>query len=313
MLSSQQIEILKNVLGEYDLKKRGTELYFYCPYCEHYRKKFAINIESGKFHCWKCEKSGHSVEKLVWRFGDAANRQKWEGLSGGSLDFDLWEEFFGKEEEKEKEVFLPEEYISLIGNLNSQEPRKYLSSRGITEKDICFYKIGYCKEGEYANRIIFPSFDKDGKLNTFVARAYNRKPWPVYTMPEIKKKKIIFNELYLDYTKPIVLVEGVFDAIKAGNNSVPLLGSYLREDYAIFKKLLKEKVPFVYSALDPDAEEKEKNNNLLLKRHGIEVKKIDISGYKDPGDMTKMSFIEKKEKSFIIDDVYYLERAIKGV
>ena len=43
--------------------------------------------------------------------------------------------------------------------------------------------------------------------------------------------------LYLDWDKDITIVEGVFDAIVAGN-AIPLLGSTLRENSYIFQKIV---------------------------------------------------------------------------
>ena len=48
-------------------------------------------------------------------------------------------------------------------------------------------------------------------------------------------RDIIFNELYIDWDSDIILVEGAFDAIKAGPNSIPLLGSTLREESSLFQ------------------------------------------------------------------------------
>ena len=47
--------------------------------------------------------------------------------------------------------------------------------------------------------------------------------------PPTAKSKIIFNELYIDWNEDLTLTEGVFDAIIAGQNSVPILGSSLKQ------------------------------------------------------------------------------------
>ena len=76
------------------------------------------------------------------------------------------------------------------------------------------------------------------------------------TKETIKKEEMIFNELYLDFSKPLVLVEGLMDAIKARENAVPILGTELREESRLFQKILKHKTP-VYIVLDSDAVKKE--------------------------------------------------------
>ena len=60
-------------------------------------------------------------------------------------------------------------------------------------------------------------------LNYFVTRTYDND-WRKYLNPKASRD-IVFNHLYLDFDEPLTIVEGVFDAIKAGENSVPLLGS----------------------------------------------------------------------------------------
>ena len=68
-------------------------------------------------------------------------------------------------------------------------------------------------------------------------------------------KNIVFNHLYVDWDSDVVLVEGVFDAIRAGTNAIPILGSSLNEDSVLFQEIIKNDAT-IYVALDPDAEKK---------------------------------------------------------
>ena len=77
--------------------------------------------------------------------------------------------------------------------------------------DIQLWKIGYCPKGKYGGRIIIPSFNNNGRINYFISRSYvghQRK----YLNPSASKD-FIFNELFIDWDEPVVLVEGVFDSI----------------------------------------------------------------------------------------------------
>ena len=56
-------------------------------------------------------------------------------------------------------------------------------------------------------------------------------------------KDIIFNELYLDFDQDLVIVEGAFDAVIAGPNAVPILGSTLRENSKLFQLIVKNDTP----------------------------------------------------------------------
>ena len=88
---------------------------------------------------------------------------------------------------------------------------KYLHSRGVTKADILRWKIGFCFDGEYRNRIIIPSFDEDGDCSYFIARSYTGDSYK-YKNPRASKD-IVFNDLFIDWNKDLVLVEGVFDAL----------------------------------------------------------------------------------------------------
>ena len=123
---------------------------------------------------------------------------------------------------------------------------------------------------------------------------------------------MIFNHLYVDFDEDIVLVEGVFDSFVAGYNSVPLLGSTLRENHTLFKEIVKNDSP-VYIALDPDASKKELLIISLLLKYDIEVYKIDVAPYGDVGEMSKAVFKERKREATFINPADYMFRAIAGI
>ena len=50
----------------------------------------------------------------------------------------------------------------------------YLKSRNISKDDIEKYNIGYCDFGKYKNMVIIPSYDKDGILNYFSSRSFDK-------------------------------------------------------------------------------------------------------------------------------------------
>ena len=165
----------------------------------------------------------------------------------------------------------------------AQEAISYLWSRGIGHKDILYYKIGFCLTGKYKKRIIIPSFDNEGNCNYFTARSYSGD-WLSYKNPPASKN-IIFNDLLIDWNKPITLVEGPFDSIKM-SNSIPILGSTLKETTKLFKKIA-EKQTKVFIGLDEDALSKSMKIISLLLEYGLDVYKIDTSEIEDIGSITK--------------------------
>ena len=227
----RKIQILINFLGRY--YRSSNETLFYCPKCQHHKRKLSVNVEKNVFKCWICDYNGRDIYRLVRSYGDASDIAEWKKLSN-VIDFAEHE----KEKEPEIQVRLPKEFVTLTGKESSplsRAARKYLQSRGVTMDQIVWWKMGYCPDGQYANRIIIPSFNLEGDLNYFISRAYDDN-WMKYLNPS-SNKDFIFNELYLDWNKDITIVEGVFDAIVVGN-AIPLLGSTLREDSYIFQKIV---------------------------------------------------------------------------
>ena len=126
--------------------------------------------------------------------------------------------------------------------------------------------------------------------------------------PPTSKSKIIFNELYIDWQEDLVLTEGIFDAIVSGKNSVPILGSSLKEQSRLFKSIIRNDTP-VYVALDPDAEEKAASLVENLIKYGAEVYKIQVFPYNDVGEMPKDEFARRKQNaSFLTERDYLLYR-----
>jgi len=297
-------KILHEILGNYI--DRNKELLFACPKCSHHKRKLSVNVDKNMFKCWVCDYRGRSIVRLVKRFGSYTQLQKWRQLSGGT-ELERFCDLFSEDgnEDAKSKVELPAEFRTLTSRKVSATGRhafNYLQSRGVTFEDIVRWKIGYCFEGEYRNRVIIPSFDDDGDTNFFIARSYNGDSYK-YKNPRATKN-IIFNELYVDWTNDLTLVEGAFDAIVAGN-AVPLLGSSLQENSKLVRSIVYNDTP-VFVALDPDAAKKERRLIQTLLKYDIELYKIDVNGYEDVGSMPKHIFQERKQNATFINQEDYL-------
>jgi DNA primase len=297
-------KILYETLGHYSDK--GNELLFACPACNHHKRKFSVNLDKNAYKCWVCDYRGRNIRRVVRRFGSYTQLQKWDAITNRS-DLERFADLFMAPEsgESPQKLELPSEFVSLC---HSNIPAtglyalRYLESRGITKDDIIRWKIGYCFSGEYRNRIIFPSFDNDGDVNYFVGRSYSGDSYK-YKNPKASKN-IIFNHLYIDWNKDLTIVEGIFDALVAGN-AVPILGSTLRSDSELIREIVKNDTP-VFIALDPDAADKERRVIKTLLKYDIELYKIDVAGYEDVGSMPKSIFEERKNNAVFIDNDDYL-------
>ena len=316
MSSTDKTTILKNILGTY--QQSGEECLFNCPKCKHHKRKLSVNIDKNVYKCWICEYSGNNIARLVRRYGDFNQKREWQHLTGqvdiGQFETIIETLFPEPEEDTPVTAELPNEFLSLANKgrtLLSTKARNYLIRRGITEEDILFWKIGYCHGGEYGGRIVIPSFNDDGDCNFFIARTY-RNDWRKYMNPPTAKSKIIFNELYIDWNEDLVLTEGVFDAIVAGKNSVPILGSSLREQSKLFKSIITNDTP-VFVALDQDAQEKAADLIQNLIKYGAEVYKVEVTPYNDVGEMPKKEFLKRKNAARQVssEEAFY-EKFVNG-
>lgn len=297
-MSKSKLDIVKEILGE--PQRSGNEYLFYCVFCKHHKKKLSLNLEKGKYKCWICDAAG-PIQRLVRKHGTFLQLQVWRELTG-QVEIADFDNLFAQQETEtveEQLISLPEEFVSLCNrnfSLTSVQAKNYLQARGIEKDDILRWKIGFCPTGEFAERIIVPSFKLDGKCNYFVGRTY-AKHWKKYLNPP-QSRDIIFNELMIDWDEDVILCEGVFDALKI-ENSIPILGSTLREDSKLFAQIVKNDSA-IYLALDPDAEKKIGLLIESLLRYGIEIYKVEINPYKDVGEMSKEEFLRRKGKATLI-------------
>ena len=295
----------------------GAEILFFCPKCKHHKRKLSVNIDADKFKCWVCDYSGHSIRRLMKSYGDYRSLCGWDELTN-HVDINSFDDLFKtKEEEPEQRVFLPKEFRTLTDKslpLHALPIRKYLSDRGITHEDTLQWKMGYCVSGEYGGRVIVPSFSDDGTLNYFVARSYNNH-WKKYMNPSASRN-IVFNDLMIDWESDIILVEGAFDAVKAGPNAIPLLGSQLNERSRLFQKIIRYN-PKVYLALDPDAEKKSARLIKKMLTYGVNLCKVEVTPYSDVGEMSRDEFDRRKEQAKPVSSTfgdffqYLLEQTVK--
>lgn len=296
---SEKIKLVSEVLGQ--AKKQSSEYLFTCPYCNHHKKKFSVNFDMGAYKCWVCDIRGRDIRRVLRRFGSFSQLKQWDSICGvidhSKLEFDLFPEEHSVEEQV---ISLPNELKTLTGKTSVVDniPFSYLQKRGLTKTDIINFKIGYCSEGEYEGRIIIPSFNLDGYVNFFIARSYTGH-WMRYKNPNVSRD-IIFNELSIDWDSDVVLVEGVFDAIFAGN-AVALLGSTLREDSKLFQHIIKYDSS-IFIALDPDAEDKAMKIARTLLKYDVEVWKIDLPKGEDVSSIGKEAFAELKKSAVLMRD-----------
>jgi protein-arginine kinase activator protein McsA len=288
MIDTRLTQLIESVLGKGKITNRNN-IAFFCPFCHHNKRKLEVqlitnNKSENPWHCWTCSKSGKKLTSLFKSLNVSRDKiaELYKILSiqpkYSSSQFDS--NFQGM-----TVIDLPKEYIPLYKNSESIEYKNaihYLrAKRKITLSEIVKYNIGYCESGEYAKKIIIPSYDETGKLNYFVGRAYYDAETFKHKNPEVSKNCVGF-ELFINWSLPLVLVEGAFDAIAVRRNAIPLFGKTISED--LRKKIIENKVSQLYICLDKDAQKQALDHAEYFMNNGVEVYFVDLKE-KDPAEI----------------------------
>jgi DNA primase len=222
------VELLTDVLGSHHqhYESKG-QISFDCPVCADEKGldqgdgkgNLEINYIRHVYKCWACGETHGThgpLGKLFDGYATKAQKKVYNLIKPEEL----------KQEEKKKvKLRLPEGFTTFKDSnprfIPHIEAYKYLQSRGITDEIIEKYRIGYTATGDYAYRIVVPSYDTENQLNYFVARAWVPKKMK-YKNPPVPKDEIIFGESAIDWKKDVYLCEGVFDSFFLPNPIVML-------------------------------------------------------------------------------------------
>lgn len=284
------------------LHKPG-EVKYHCPYCHHHKHKLQVNLDTyntdsfGRFKCWVCKKSGNLI--TLYKLFNATKNQFITLRSIMSNVNTKYSKTIGNDGHRgRKQVLrLPSKFKSLLTASPYPEYKhavNYSKKRGLKLNDILRYNIGYIEEGEYSGMLIIPSYDEKGELNFFTGRSFfssvkfNKHKNPSWS------KNIIANELFINWSEPITIVEGPLDAVAVKRNAIPLYGKNISNKLKI--KILEEEVKCIYIALDSDA-----MNEIIpiaeeFFNNGINIYIVELND-KDPSDMGYIKFMEQRNKT----------------
>lgn len=297
---TEKLQFIESVFGRGRLARNSKNFDVRCPICapkDHSKKKLAILVEDDKCHCWTCGYKAATLAPLIRKYAGIEKLVEYRDkfMSEAQRQSGRRCVFINLEDEP-KPLALPKDF-RLIAVASEFDPdvramRRYLHARGITERDQWYFKLGCSDEPRWKRRIIVPSFDRAGVLNYFVGRAIDQQRKPKYDNPDVDKNPVIFNEINVDWSQRLVLCEGTFDMFKCGDNAVPLLGSDLNEEGALFNAILMHSTP-VALALDSDMwQTKTPRLAKKLAEYNIDVRLVDTRPFGDPGEATKAQFKE---------------------
>jgi DNA primase len=296
MREKMVLGLVETVLGKGRSTARNN-VAFNCPFCHHSKPKLEIQIHTNEkkenpWHCWVCGEKGKTLSALFKKIKAPTHKlqELYSLIKPGT-----------KQKDQFQTLSLPKEFIPLsqlhnldkITSIESKHALKFLKTRGITEADILKYGIGFCADGGFSKRVIIPSFDTNGELNYFVTRTYLPDDPQKYKNPPVGKN-IIGWEYYINWDVPIILVEGIFDALTIKRNVIPLFGKTISEE--LMKKIVGSQVKKVYIALDNDALKESIKHCEKLMSFGKEVYLVELDG-KDANEIGFEHFLEILENT----------------
>ncbi len=183
-----------------DLKQVGTRFRAHCPFHEDGTPSFFINPESRSFHCFGCGKHG-DVITLARELKKLSFSQALEDIASQSGTISQMQPAINRPEPRRDakcydlkilEPVVAQYHQSLASN---EKARDYLSSRGLSDKAVEEFEIGYCdgatlkgedglaeklrdvgllnKHGResYFGRITIPVRDRSGQLSQLYGRS----------------------------------------------------------------------------------------------------------------------------------------------
>lgn len=252
-----------------------------CPFCDQRkgspdkRKSFGINFNTGECHCFRCRARGQ-LDLGTLGYAPAALN---DTDSGEPEDFYLGapESFMrlGEEPGRSSEIL--------------RSARRYLARRNLTMQVIREAGIGACSSGRQAGRIIVPITAPDGTWLGWSGRiwAANCSPKiPKYIYPEgLDRYTTMFNSAALSVrtSRPVLIVEGVFDALAWWPDATAVLGKPAEGQ---IEQLVRTRRPIVV-ALDGDAWIEGEALALRLQLEGVPAGWVRLPPKEDPATVAR--------------------------
>jgi len=230
-----------------DAQHSEGNLVLTCPRCEKQKLWVLVvdrvDVRAPAWQCFYCQDGGRTALSLVQRLEDCDTFRALELIvkfqKGNEPLIDLRrlveDRLVGEVEvwdDAVNHVPLPDEFIPVpFGSKRSDLPA-YFHERGIGPKKAHRFRLGWCDEGYFANRMIVPVMRGD-EVMFFVARYMKAKP------PKGVKKTLypkgakpgrhLFNYDRAKTCQTIRIVEGVLDAVHVGKSAVATFGTSLSQ------------------------------------------------------------------------------------
>ncbi len=330
---SDRIDIIDVVGGVVQLKKAGRNHKGLCPFHSEKTPSFVVSQEKQFFHCFGCGKSGSAIsfvmehenigfldalESLAERYGidispflnDQASRHHYDNTA--------------KLYQIMKQV--ARYYFRQLQD--SPPALQYLDQRGITTNIARTFGLGFARDSwddvlklgqraaysqrelmdcgllskneqsryydRFRNRLMFPIFDRRGRVVAFGGRVLDDSLPKYLNSPEtaiFHKSNILYGLNFarrnLTKSKSVILVEGYIDVITLHQygyqNAVASLGTALTEHHVKQLDRIFEEVIFAYDG-DSAGRAAIMKSLAVFQGASLNVRIVDMAQYKDPDE-----------------------------
>jgi len=325
-----------DVVSQYvDLKKRGRNYFGVCPFHHEKTASFSVAPDKEIYHCFGCGKGGNAInfimeyekiefvdaiQKLGQRFGVEV---KMEGGSGGSTEL--------RSRLYQIHDFAQKVFYDNLHHASGKHALDYMHNRDLPDDILSEFGVGFSKESyddlykktkdegfspaeinksglfsqtekgvfdRFRNRIMFPIYDRTGKIVAFGGRTLSKDdPAKYLNSPETQlyKKSDVFYGLHATRSKIrdegfAILVEGYTDFLRmyqAGiRNVVAVSGTALTERHVQHLGKLTKSIVLLYDGDTPGTSAAIRAAYLLL-AGGIEPRIIQPPNGTDPDDWVR--------------------------
>ena len=247
-----------------------------CPFCFDERGKvdrktsLGVRSDTGAFRCFRCGKSGR-------------------------LNSPPDPDAIASTEERSPELKLmdpPEEYAPLFAEpglsaVSFDDARSYVRSRGLDRRVLERAQVGAAVTGYWSGRVIVPVLTTDrAAWLGWVGRAWFKKAEIPYLYPKgMERGRYLDNHdaLFVKTDAPILVVEGVFDALALGEDAVAVFGKPSHEQ---MDALMMTDRPVVW-VLDGDAWEEGWSYAMRMRFEGRRAGSVRLPPTLDPDEVDR--------------------------
>ncbi len=331
-----RVDIIDVIGSSVSLKKTGRNYKGLCPFHSEKTPSFVVSQERQFYHCFGCGKSGSifnyvmetenvdfldALESLAERYG--IDLTPFIESDQGRQKYDNRQRLYDVMQSAARY------YFKQLGG--SQVARQYLQGRQLSDATARHFGLGYAPDGwqniiefaeragftrrelldcglilkneqsryydRFRNRLMFPIFDRRGRVVAFGGRVLDDGLPKYLNSPEttiFHKSNVLyglnFAKKRINKEKSVILVEGYMDVIALHqhgySNAVASLGTALTPHHVVQLDRIYDRVFFAYDG-DKAGRNAIMNSLAVFKGSKLNVKVLDMGDYKDPDEVLK--------------------------